>query len=166
VVCLFSCHEKSTAIAQPNKIAAHAKESKKEIKPGAAIKLVSGTITTLNANELTQVELLFEVKEPLGTLSLELSPTNGLEVLDTQMQQSINLTPSTPIKIPVKLRAMTNGRYYLNIQAGIDNGESSSTRNLALIVQVGAEQEKAMQFKKAAGDNVIKLPAQETILNQ
>lgn len=158
--CLLACQEKSSALSQPGNAVVRVKEA----KPGAAIKLISSPIVFISANEPTQVDLLLNAKESTGALNLELSATDGLEVLDTQMHQKITLTPSITIKVPVKLRAITDGRYYLNIHTSIDNG-SSPSRTLALIVQVGAEG-KAIQLKKPSGENVITLPAQETISNQ
>lgn len=165
LVYLLSCHEQPTASSQSKtagKTAVHVKEA----KPGAAIKLSSNSIVFINANELTQIELMLDVKESSGSLNIELSPTNGLDIVETQMYQSINLGSSAAIKIPVKLRANTNGRYYLNIHASVNNNDLFSTRNLAVIVQVGAEIEKSPQLKKITNDNVISLPAQETISNQ
>jgi hypothetical protein len=159
---LWSCHEQSTALSQPDKAVVVAKEA----KPGAAVKLMSRSIVFINANEPTQIELLLNVVESVGTLNLEFSTTNGLEVLDSPLFQRITLTSLKSIKVPVKLRALTNGRYYLHIHAGIDNGDSLSVRNLALIVQVGAETEKTIQLKKSSGENVLILPAQETISNE
>lgn len=159
--CLLGCHEKSSATSQPNKIGTHTKE----VKPGAAVKLISSPIISINANELVQIELLLDVKESSGTLSLEFSPTNGLSLLDTNALQNFHFSQATTINIPVKVRANSNGRYYLNIHVSIDNGDSLSTRNLALIVQVGAEVEKSTQLKKMSNENVISMPAQETISN-
>jgi hypothetical protein len=116
-------------------------------------------------NEVSQIELVFDVREPQGTLNIELIPTDGLDVLDTQMIQSIQFASAMAIKVPVKLHAVANGRYYLNIHTSIDSGDVQSSRNFALIVQVGAEQEASPQLKKTAGDKVISLPAQETISN-
>ncbi len=159
---LVSCQEKSSVSVQQQNSASV--KPVKEAKPGAAIKLASSSIVFLNANDLTSVDLLLDANATKGILHFELSATNGLEILDTKIQGDLELAPAVPVKIPVKLRAI-DGRYYLNIQASIDNGDSVSSRSLAVIVQVGAEQEKNAQFKKSAGENVIPLPARETISN-
>jgi len=161
LVGLSACHEKPVTVVQPVKKAQHLKEA----KPGAAISLSSESITVINANEISSTELIFEVSEPSGTLMIELSPAGGLELLDTQTSQRIAFSSPGPIKVPVKLRALVDGRYYLNIHATLDNGDVISNRGLALIVQVGPEKARLNQLKKSSGDNVISLPAQETISN-
>jgi hypothetical protein len=110
--------------------------------------------------------VILDIKEPSGSLNVELSASNGLDLVATPIQQNINFVQSGAIKIPVKLHADANGRYYLNLHANVNNNDLSSTRNLAVIVQVGAEVEKSPEFKKITNDNVISLPAQETISNQ
>jgi len=165
LVYLLGCHERPATSSQTTssgQSAVHVKEA----KPGAAIKLSSSSIVFVNANELTQIDLLLDVKESSGSLNIELSATTGMEIVETQMQQSINLGASSVIKIPVKLRANVNGRYYLNIHASVNNNDLPSARNLAVIVQVGAETEKSPPLKKITNDSVISLPAQETISSQ
>lgn len=162
--CTISCKEKSVELNHEN---IH-EVQKRESKPGAAIDLISSSIVSINPNELTQIKLLFDVKEPSGILSLEFFAGEGLDLLDTKMVQQINLPVSSPIELPIKMRAIVDGRYYLNIHANIANGDSPSMRNLAVIVQVGAEvkAEKSIQLKQTSGEKVISLPAQETISNQ
>jgi len=162
LLALCGCHEKATVMAEPNVNLKPIKEA----KPGAAIRLISNTIVSIKAKQTSQFELIFDVGDSEGLLNIKLSPTEGLDVVDTQMIQSIKLSSANTIKIPVTLHAAIDGRYYLNIQATVEKGDSLSSRNLALIVQVGAEKEKANVFKKASGENVISLPAQETISNK
>lgn len=166
-LCLCGCHPK----AEPETQAA---TRVKEAKPGAAIKLISSSLVTMNANEITSFELVLDIKDSAGALGLELSATNGLELLETQVKQTIQLNQASHIQLPIKLRALENGRYYLHIHTAVQNDESLSTRNLALIVQVGpqalsnetASPHLQTQFKKGGNENVKVLPAQETISNQ
>lgn len=162
MACLFGCSGKAeTEISQSIKPVVHSKA----IKPGAPIKLISAHLIAISSNEQTHIDIVFETKVSSGELMLELSPSNGLDLLDTPIRHTISLTSSTAIKIPVNLVAVAEGRYYLNIQASLNDGDSVSARNLALIVQVGPVAGKALQLKKTSGDSIISLPAQETISN-
>ena len=180
VVSLFGCSDKiqpatKQSIVQANKPKVSQLEQKdknqkqikqKEVKPGAAVKLISPSIITINPDEQMPIEILLEVKETSGELQVELSPPAELNLLDTVIERTVSLASSNTIKIPVTLMATTNGRYYLKIHARINNGDETSTRNLAIIVQVGPVVEKSVQLKKVSRDNVISLPAQETISTQ
>ncbi|GGY70454.1 hypothetical protein GCM10011613_13650 [Cellvibrio zantedeschiae] len=158
---LSGCHEQTSETTPGNAI-----NAVKKAKPGAAIKLASSPTLFINANEIVKTELLFDVADTSGQLHLEFFPSNGLDILDTSTRASVDLQGTKPVKIPVALRALENGRYYLNIHASIDSGESVSSRSLAVILQVGPLLEKSTQFKKTSGEQVISLPAQETISNQ
>lgn len=163
LLCLWGCQPKTEAKKE-------AVARVKEAKPGAAIKLISDSLVTMNVNDVTPFGLVLDVKESSGYLTLELSAGDGLELLDTPIKQSIQLSQDPLVQLPIKLRAVENGRYYLHIHAAINNGDSPSTRNLALIVQVGpqatAAEPTSVQLKKGSGENVKVLPAQETISNQ
>jgi hypothetical protein len=137
----------------------------KEPKPGAPVKLISDSIVSINPGQATRVVIELEAHEREGQLDIDFVPSDGLTILDTDSRQTISLSDSLPIKFPVTLLAHTDGRYYLNMHIRIENGESSSNRALALIVQLGAESD-TIKFKKADGVNVISLPAQEKILTK
>lgn len=175
-VFLFGCSDKSQlatkpSVTQTNEIkqsqaSVNQLNKQKEAKPGAAVKLISPSIITINANEKTTTEISLEVKESSGELQIELSAPAELNLIDTRAQQTFSLISSNTIKIPVTLLATANGRYYLKIDARINNGDENSSRSLAVIIQVGPETEKAVQLKKSSGENVISLPAHETISTQ
>lgn len=160
------CNDRTVSDVSPNKSVT----KNKEAKPGAAIKLISDPQVFINANEVRSLDLLLSSQETKGELNLEFSATHGLELLETSLKQTIHLDSHSLIEIPVKMKAVENGRYYLNIRATINNEDVISARNLALIVQVGepstASDGKPPQLKKPASENIIILPAQETISNQ
>lgn len=138
----------------------------KAIKPGAAIKLISPAIVYINPGEKSAIDILLETKKSLGELSIELSAPAELELLDTPLKKIVNLPSNNAIKIPVNLVASANGRFYLNLLARISAADTASVRNLTLIVQVGPEPAKTLQLKKTSDENIISLPAQETISSQ
>lgn len=142
----------------------------KQAKPGAQVSLVSGNSVALAADKVASVDILLSAQVGNGTLHVKLTPGEGLQLRSAK--DSYDFTPSEngQYALNTDLYAATNGRYYLNVNATIKTGEVSSFRSLALIVQVGAlpaveESSTAMQ-KRAMGENVISLPAQEQIISQ
>ena len=158
-VILFSCSVK------PENDAAHLTKPSirvKAAKPGAPIKLISESIITINPNELSQINIELQTMELGGYLEIDFLPVSGLNLVNTEAHLSLEIVSQT-VKLPVTLLAPMKGRYYLNMHTRIKDGESSSTRALAIIVQVGEQKDKDVQFKKISGENVISLPAQEKI---
>jgi hypothetical protein len=135
----------------------------KEAKPGAPITLGSSSLVLMDVNQSTDIEIVLNAQPSDGELQIELVPTQGLELRNTQSQQKLSLNHAK--KIPVTLFASTNGRYYLNLHLSLNDQDSRSSRNLAVIVQVGPVVEESIKFKKTSGENVISLPAKETISN-
>lgn len=151
---------------KPEATASHSRASKsyaKEAKPGAPVKLVSGSSIAINSAQPTQIIIELETSEFDGSLDIDFVPGNGLDILDTATHQTVNLSNTPSIKFPVTLIAHTDGRYYLNMHIQAENSESSSSRTLALIVQAGAEADEKSKLKKTPGENVISLPAHEKI---
>ena len=140
--------------------------NEKTAKPGAAIKLVSDSLISVTANEQVATEVVLETMESSGELILEFYPTQGLSLVNTSMRQTIQLDAATSIKIPIILMAAANGRYYLNMHISLHNRDTALARKLALIVQVGPVVDRAVSHQKITGENVIVLPAQETISSQ
>lgn len=160
---LFGCMEKPvTEVTLPSKSV----QATKTTKPGAAIKLVSNSLISITANELVHTEVVLEAMGSGGELITEFSTSQGLNLENTSTPQAIKFDSSAPIKIPVSLVATANGRYYLNMHISLNNVDAISVRNLAVIVQVGPLAEKAVKLQKTAGENIVVLPAQETISSQ
>lgn len=162
ILALVGCIEKpatETALSKPVQAA-------KTAKPGAAIKLVSNSQISIAANELLDTEIVLETMESTGELTIDFSPSQGLTLNNTNTHQTIRFNNSSAIKIPVSLLATANGRYYLNMRISLNNEDSISVRNLAMIVQAGPLAEKAVKLQKTASENIIVLPAQETISGQ
>ncbi len=162
-VALLGCMEKPvTEATMPSKSV----QATKTTKPGAAIKLVSNSLISITANELVHTEVVLEAMESGGELIIDFATSQGLSLKSISTPQTIKFAGSAPVKIPVSLIATTNGRYYLNMHISLNNADVISVRNLAVIVQVGPLVEKAVQLQKTTGENIILLPAQETISSQ
>jgi hypothetical protein len=160
---LFGCMEKSIteAVSTTKSV-----QATKTTKPGAAIKLVSKSLISIAANELAHTEVVLDAMESAGELIIDFSTSQGLRLENISAPQTIKFDGSAPIKIPVVLMATSNGRYYLNMHISLNNNDAISARNLAVIVQVGPLVENAVQLQKTTGENIILLPAQETISSQ
>jgi hypothetical protein len=160
---LFNCSGKSESAADTVTPKNHSKVA----KPGAPVTLVSDSRVVVNAGQPTKINVELKISERQtneldGYLEINFVSSQGLDILETATYQRVNLT-NTPIIFPVTLHAYTDGRYYLNLHIHIENGGSVSSRVLAVIVQVGAESDERIQFKKTSGENIISLPAQEKI---
>lgn len=163
ILSLFGCMKKSVIESSEFIKSNHLT---KTTKPGAAVKLMSNSLISVTANERIHTEIALEIAEPSGELVIDFSPSQGLRLENTITPQTIQFDSSAPIKIPVTLIAATNGRYYLHMHISLKVADVISARNLALIVQVGPYVDKPIQLKKTAGENIITLPAQETIYGQ
>jgi len=160
IAAFLSCNEKPiTELITATKPV----QTTKTAKPGAAIKLVSNSLIAISANELVHTDILLEAMESQGELIVEFSSSQGLILDNISPSHTIKLNGAAPIKIPVAIRAISNGRYYLNMHISLNNTDAISVRNIALIVQVGPLLDSAVKFQKTAGENLIVLPAQETI---
>ncbi len=163
IIALLSCKEKPVAdtMNAPEPV-----QATKTTKPGAAIKLVSNSLIAITANELAHTEIVLETVESHGELVVDFSSSQGLSLKNINTPQTIKFNGAIPIKIPVSLIASANGRYYLNMHIRLTGNDAILVRNLAVIVQVGPVVEKSVKLQKTIGENVIALPAQETISSQ
>lgn len=155
---LFGCGQ-DTEFAYPHKYDLRAKE----FKPGAAIQLLSDSLLTIDASQEVQVKVHLSSPKIGEEMAVDFSTTPGLMLVATQLHQDIGFSTAASIEIPVRLLAKANGRYYLKMRIELHDGAIVSYRNLAVIVQVGPVADKAAKLHKSAEQNVIVLPAQETI---
>lgn len=135
----------------------------KTAKLGAAIKLVSESIISIEPNQPTPTNIVLAGMPNQSDVSIQFSPSQGLSLGDAALHQVIK-NNSARLIIPITLMAQSKGRYYINMHVRVSNSDSEElVRNLAVIVQVGSLEDHLSQFKKTTGENVIILPAQETI---
>lgn len=157
---LCACTEKFAAETPASVKAA---QTTKMAKTGAAIKLVSDSLISILPNQPTQATIVLANMDSQSDISVQFSPSPGLILGDTAVHQVIQNVQATSVKIPITLIAINSGRYYLNMHISVNNTEATAVRNLAVIVQVGSVVKHVPQLKKTAGENIIVLPAQETI---
>lgn len=132
-------------------------------KPGAGVKLISPPIIHVEPNQIVLPELVLAIDDPEGQLHVVLSVTEGLELIDTPEQLDFPLAARKRVQLPLKLRAIRDGRFYVHLQTSIRDGDSVSYRNVALIIQSGAESSKSNRVQKQSEGSVISMPAKETI---
>jgi len=149
---------KNTPDNSPKKISLKTHET----KPGAPIHLMSTNFLSLNPNQATYTEIVLSALGNEGVVDIEIVPSLGLQLVDTQTTLSFDLRNATNLKVPATLFATTDGHYYLNLHIQYNTVDAVLTRNLSVIVQVGTPIEKGTQLKKSAGENIIVLPAQES----
>lgn len=179
VLLLAACQQKNEhqdALSQPKVISSSHSESmppllaeKKlhKVKLGAPVSLVSNKNVILNENEITKIDIVLNAKFSNGSMSVQLNPSEGLQVLSNSTLHTFSPDASNQYLFSVDLLAKKSARYYLNLNVVIDDGENASSRTLAVIVQVGAPPASGMEnidmHKQSNDKNIIVLPAQENI---
>lgn len=157
---LTGCEEKATTDSLAPLIA---NPSTKNAKPGASIWLRSTSPLYITPYDLVHTDIFLETSESSGELTIHFSPSEGLTLKNMDSQQFIKLDGSGSIKIPLSLHTTSVGRYYLNMHITVNNADTVSVRNIAVIVQAGAILEKNIKLEKVTGENIIRLPTKETI---
>jgi hypothetical protein len=141
----------------------------KNLKPGAPVILLSHDIKILNENSPSPVEIALKTEIKQGSMRVVLHPSAGLELKNENTTFYFELADKGIHTVTTNLLAATQGRYYVNLQIDIDDGEHLSSRVLAVIVQVGVLQKVSEKFEQAVNsstaDKIISLPAQEVIIN-
>jgi len=136
-------------------------------KPGAQVRLASDAIVNLKTAETTDVDILLNAQLGDGNMHVTLNPSAGLELLGGNNVYTFNPDETGQYPLKVAMSAAVDGRYYLNLNVVINKGESSLSRTLALIVQVGAapvaKQSLNKVLKTSTNENIISLPVQEQI---
>jgi hypothetical protein len=177
-----SCEQSNNKITAPHSLA-----SVKTVKPGAAVTLGVDNLFVIGLNSVETINVVLNVGENIDAkntaiMHVDLNPGEGLQITKGAEPRDFVLGTQTQYPITVDLKAASAGRYYLNLQVVIENGESKSMRNLAVIIQVGPSIEaKNTLLQKIDGaskegvlskedvlakQKVISLPAQEEIINQ
>lgn len=159
---LFACNLRADHPAKIS-IESDSQDKRREEKPGAPIRLVSDKLLRINPAEKSTLNIVLSANDGAESLWVEFLPSPGLQLLAPLEPQAVAVGANKLVSLPVVLLANVSGRYYLNIHIGSDAEGLSNVRNLAVIIQVGDEPAAAIERQKSAGDNVITMPAQETI---
>ncbi|PUA26508.1 MAG: hypothetical protein B0W54_22410 [Cellvibrio sp. 79] len=137
------------------------------VKPGASVKLENTQPFILSAPGVGDLELLLSTPQHDGTMAVDISAGEGLQ-LESPSHYEFPLGQLTGYKLPLKIRAVSEGRYYINLRIALVNNEQRDHRIITAIVQVGESVKPARKLSSGAAEKnneekVISLPAQETI---
>lgn len=106
-------------------------------KPGASVEIVGEKRVYLQPGETLDWVLSLSSAESSGELHATLSTSEGLELVSNQREFDFKLTSKGAYAMPVTVRALNEGRYYLYVQAQVSAEGRTSSRALAVAVQVG-----------------------------
>ncbi|MES2676470.1 MAG: hypothetical protein V4660_19685 [Pseudomonadota bacterium] len=165
---VLGCQQKSKQeiiTAQPE--TSQSLKRNKTAKPGAPVILASAKSVTINENKASIIKLLLKAQFGSEVIDVKVSSSEGLQVLSDTEIKNVQLNADGYYQLPVSILASRNGRYYLNLQVITSNSENVLSRALAIIVQVGSSDESNQvplkMMKSVTDENIILLPAQETI---
>lgn len=162
VVILMGCEHKNTAtevaIAQP----VETKAVPTRAKPGAAVSLISKN-QKISAGINTALNLSLQVLSNSGQLSIAISLPENLALVSGETNVAFDLNSVTsPLSIPLVVNGHIDGKYYITLQATLENNEGKSYRSLSQIIWVGDVIPTA-KSKNSASGGVKVMPATETI---
>ena len=140
-------------------------------KPGAEVRFANPAPIALEPNKAGEFDVVLVTVADQGVMHVHITVDPELELLSGSTQAEFTLTPGGSYSLPLQLLSQTPGRFYMRFQVSIETEGQVKGRSLTLAVQSGAPvapSEKAPREKMApsssgAVDDVISLPAQETI---
>jgi len=135
-------------------------------KPGVGVFLVNRQVNLEGAGAQYAITIDIQSSDLSGDLTLSIEPSEGLYVVNGDISPMQPLAPR--MSFPLTVHAVSNGRYYLYMNAVADVDGQSRSRALALIVQVGDEgSEVDTSLSKSGeflGEETISMPAKEEII--
>lgn len=155
--------------AQPVAAVAESKTSEANFyaKPGASVDLASNQPIQMEVSNITVVNIELKTALETGRMHVNLNVAAPLILASELDEFDFDLNANGQYILPVTLMAEEEGRYYLNLQVDVTQGDQLSSRNMSVIIQVGSPKlnEPAVQQKPInTEDRVIELPAQETVI--
>ena len=137
------------------------------MKPGASIKLQNPQPIYVAAVGTENLELQLSSTSGEGVLHIDLTTSEGLELVSSQTHYEFPMEKNKTYKLPLQISAAEQGRYYINIKAQISNGTEQQHRVVAAIVQIGEPAVKMLKNSTSKAsieqDPVIEMPAKENI---
>lgn len=134
-------------------------------KPGAAVSLKNSQPLYAANPGVYDYQLQLISPSKTGTITVVTSASDGVMIVSPEREVAFQLQEFGEYVLPLTVNASTEGRFYIQLQVTISEGEHSSKRAIAAILQVGEPVIKAQKAegRSSAVDGVISLPAQETI---
>lgn len=155
--------------AQANRAAeAHLHEVTEEhsdqyLKPGAAVKFTQNYDGSVIVGETETFVLSVNPSYSSGNLTLQLSTTEGLDLLVVP-EQSFEMTGES-FDVPVEFQASTIGKNRFRVLARVDMAsEIVATRGYSLTIDVTSEDGNAAAFQKTEASSAITMPDGEKII--
>ncbi len=136
------------------------------LKPGASVELANNSPLQLQAGVADVFNV--ELKTPItaGRMHVSLTAAEPLNLMSELDEFDFDLGTDGQYLLPITLQADENGRYYLNLQIELVNGEQSQARSLDVIVQVGPAVKTQVNYeqKPSTGKTgLVELPATEQV---
>ena len=142
-------------------------------KPGATVRLKTTEPFFIAAPGVFEYSLVLLSDQHEGEMSVDISTSDEIAILpsdtNTELENTyrFRLAPDGEYEIPLTLNVTQEGRFYIHLHVTIQADNQATTRVLAAILQVGKPdanaQKPSTKSLKSDADDVILLPAQETI---
>lgn len=160
--------DKSPVAEQPQTTVKNAADHHKTHrgKPGADVSLRENIVHRLEPGVDADVTLALAASYTEGEMTVTLIGSDGLHILDGETHYTFPLSETGHYSMPLRLLAAEAGRYYIHMQVAVNHQGRQTMRSLSAIVQVGPEAPSDSRQKAGNADDVIPLPAQETIIQQ
>ena len=138
-------------------------------KPGAPIDMSYKT-TKVDTNETADVNITLTTTAQSGRVVVNITLDDKLTLVNNlDMNQSFEIAPNSKLfNIDMKVRAETDGLYYIRLLTKVEKGQHPKLRSFAIPVMVGENPKlktrNGVNFLKAkSGENISVSKAVETI---
>lgn len=160
--------DKSPVAEQPHTTLKNAADHHKTHrgKPGAEVSLRENIVHRLEPGVDADVTLELSASYSEGDMTVTLAGSDGLHIVGGETHYTFSLSETGHYSMPLRLLATEAGRYYIHMQVAVNHQGRQTMRALSAIVQVGSEAPSDSRQKAGNADDVIPLPAQETIIQQ
>lgn len=141
-------------------------------KPGAPVSLENPQPFYVDEAGIYEFEIgllvssPIETSDPNGIIRVLVSSESGVELISTPSVFEFVYSPTGEYRLPLKVNVQKLGRHYIKLHIALNENGQISTRSLIAIVQAGntpVKAQKATTIKSSAANDVISLPAQESI---
>lgn len=161
VVMLGACGKEVRVASQ------YVPQEQRYAKPGADIALENSQVTLEVSGAQYSVDIGLLSGYSGGDLSLSVKTSDGLYIVGGDVNPTMTLTKGK-INCPYTIIAAETGRYYIYLNAKVEEGGKVFTRSLTFIVQVGDDDKSnadtTLEKTGTTVNGVISMPAKEEII--
>ena len=141
------------------------------VKPGASVTFSHDTVAAIAVNETGTVTLTVNEGYPDGTLTLQASGEEGLDVFGAQTSARFDMADVTTHTWRINFASAADGAYHIHIMATADMSDGySESRAYAVPVKIGDWQSAQSKAQVAttidtleSGETAVVMQAEETI---